>query len=51
MCGMSVKTRVIVQFDEPQLKQLQKEREKTGASYAEILRRALALYLSKRNGR
>lgn len=41
------KTRILVQFDKPQIVALKKLREKTGAPVAEIIRRAVNLYLEK----
>jgi metal-responsive CopG/Arc/MetJ family transcriptional regulator len=39
------KTRILIQLDEDQLKALRGIRHKTGASVAEIIRRAIAKYL------
>ena len=39
------KTRILIQLDEEQLEALRKIRTKTGASVAEIVRRAIAKYL------
>jgi hypothetical protein len=41
------KTRILVQLEKPQLAALKKLREKTGAPVAEIVRRAINLYLEK----
>ena len=42
-----MKTRILIQLDKEQLDSLRKIHHKTGASIAEIVRRAIALYLKK----
>jgi hypothetical protein len=48
---MTVKDRVVVYLDEKERAALQRLHEKTGAPMAELLRRALRLYLKKEGGR
>ncbi len=40
------KVRIVIQMEEGQLAAVKKQRERTGASVAEIVRRSVAMYLS-----
>jgi metal-responsive CopG/Arc/MetJ family transcriptional regulator len=45
------KERILIQLDEKQLAELAKLQEKTGAARAEIIRRAITLYLEREKNR
>lgn len=46
--GLPVKDRVVVYLDRPEFEALRRLSEKTGAPLAELMRRALKMYLEKR---
>ncbi len=48
ICDMK-KTRLVIQVDKKQLADLKERQQETGASIAEIIRRAITLYLEKTN--